>query len=172
MPRAITVACFGLAWAQGGVCIYSTSLAFRPLSKYFWRRYAVPHHESLRPRHGNLLSVSEKTIYRWIKQQTIPAYRVQDQYRFNRAEILEWATSRRMNVSSEIFAEPEAASQPIPALLTALEAGGCFYRVSGFDKESALARGRGIAPPAGGGRPRVPAARPAGSRGDCAHGHW
>ncbi len=25
---------------------------------------------------ANLLSVSEKTIYRWIKQQTIPAYRV------------------------------------------------------------------------------------------------
>ena len=56
--------------------------------------------------------VSEKTIYRWIKQQSIPAYRVQDQYRFNRAEILEWATSRRLNVSSEIFAEPEAAGQP------------------------------------------------------------
>ena len=87
---------------------------------------------------ANLLSVSEKTIYRWIKLQTIPAYRVQDQYRFNRAEILEWATSRRMNVSSDIFAEPEAAGQPIPALLTALEAGGVFYRVSGFDKESAL----------------------------------
>ena len=87
---------------------------------------------------ASLLSVSEKTIYRWIKLETIPAYRVQDQYRFNRAEILEWATSRRMNVSSEIFAEPEAAGQPIPSLLTALEAGGVFYRVSGFDKESAL----------------------------------
>ncbi len=87
---------------------------------------------------ANLLAVSEKTIYRWIKLQTIPAYRVQDQYRFNRAEVLEWATSRRMNVSSEIFVEPEAAGQPIPSVLTALEAGGVFYRVSGFDKESAL----------------------------------
>ena len=63
---------------------------------------------------ANLLSVSEKTIYRWIKLQAIPAYRVQDQYRFNRAEILEWATSRRMNVSSEIFAEPEAARPADP----------------------------------------------------------
>jgi nitrogen PTS system EIIA component len=87
---------------------------------------------------ASLLSVSEKTIYRWIKLETIPAYRVQDQYRFNRAEILEWATSRRMNVSSEIFAEPEAAGQPIPSLLSALEVGSVFYRVSGFDKESAL----------------------------------
>jgi PTS system nitrogen regulatory IIA component len=87
---------------------------------------------------AGLLRVSEKTIYRWIKQQTIPAYRVQDQYRFNRAEILEWATSRRLNVSSEIFAEPEVEGQPVPSLLDALEAGGVFYRVSGDDKEGAL----------------------------------
>lgn len=87
---------------------------------------------------ANLLMVSEKTIYRWIKQQAVPAYRVQEQYRFNRAELLEWATSRRLNVSSEIFSEPEAEGQPVPTLFGALEAGGVFYRVSGHDKESAL----------------------------------
>ncbi len=87
---------------------------------------------------AGLLRVSEKTIYRWIKLQVIPAYRVQDQYRFNRAEILEWATSRRLNVSSEIFAEPEAEGQPIPSLLDAMEAGGVYYRVSGSDKASVL----------------------------------
>ncbi|MBX6311502.1 MAG: PTS sugar transporter subunit IIA [Isosphaeraceae bacterium] len=87
---------------------------------------------------ARLLNVSEKTIYRWIKQQSIPAYRIQDQYRFNRVEILEWATSRRLNVSSEIFEEPEATGQPIPSLVEAMEAGGIHYRVSGFDKESVL----------------------------------
>lgn len=87
---------------------------------------------------AGLLEVSEKTIYRWIKQQVIPAYRVQDQYRFNRAEVLEWATSRRLKVSSEIFREPEAEAQPIPSLLDALEEGGVYYRVSGVDRESAL----------------------------------
>ncbi len=89
---------------------------------------------------ANLLKVSEKTIYRWIKQQAVPAYRVKDQYRFNRAELLEWATSRRLNVSSEIFQEPEDEGQPIPSLLAALEAGGVFYRVSGCDKERRCAR--------------------------------
>ncbi len=87
---------------------------------------------------ARLLSVSEKTIYRWIKQQSIPAYRVQDQYRFNRAEMLEWATSRRLAVSSEIFEEPEAQGQTIPSLAEALEAGGVYYRVSGYDPQSAL----------------------------------
>jgi PTS system nitrogen regulatory IIA component len=84
------------------------------------------------------LSVSEKTIYRWIKQEVIPGYRVQDQYRFNRAEILEWATARRLPVSIEILDEPETSTQPPPTLAEALETGGVHYRVSGFDKESAL----------------------------------
>lgn len=87
---------------------------------------------------AQLLTVSEKTIYRWIKQQSIPAYRVQDQYRFNRAEILEWATSRRLAVSSEIFVESEAAGYPVPSLVEALEAGGVHYRVSGHDKHTSL----------------------------------
>lgn len=87
---------------------------------------------------ARLLSVSEKTIYRWIKQQSIPAYRMQEQYRFSRGELLEWATSRRLNVSTEMLTEPEAAAQPVPSLTEALGAGGVFYRVSGHDKESVL----------------------------------
>jgi PTS system nitrogen regulatory IIA component len=85
-----------------------------------------------------LFQVSEKTIYRWITQGILPAYRVNDQYRFNRAEILEWATSRRMNVSAEIFAEPESTAVPLPGLVEALQAGGIFYRLGGHDKESVL----------------------------------
>ena len=42
---------------------------------------------------ARLLNVSEKTIYRWVKQGKLPAYRINEQYRFNRAELLEWATS-------------------------------------------------------------------------------
>ena len=87
---------------------------------------------------AHLLNVTEKTIYRWIKQQSIPAYRVQDQYRFNRAELLEWATSRKLKVSSKIFLEPEFDGQPIPSLHAALTNGGVFYRVSGDDKAHAL----------------------------------
>ncbi|MBI3797895.1 MAG: PTS sugar transporter subunit IIA [Deltaproteobacteria bacterium] len=87
---------------------------------------------------AKLFRVSEKTIYRWITQGVLPAYRVNDQYRFNRAELLEWATSRRMNVSPEIFAEPESSTTPLPGLVEALQAGGIFYRVSGTDKESVL----------------------------------
>jgi len=87
---------------------------------------------------AHLFNVSEKTVYRWIDQGILPAYRINDQYRFNRAELLEWATSRRMNVSSEIFAEPESSAAPLPGLVDALQAGGIFYRIGGMDKESVL----------------------------------
>src|SRR5260221_1021606 len=87
---------------------------------------------------AQLLSVTEKTIYRWIKQGMIPAYQINDQYRFNRAELLEWATSRRINVSPEIFAEPEGGETPPPSLSEALRAGGVHYRISGADKASVL----------------------------------
>jgi nitrogen PTS system EIIA component len=87
---------------------------------------------------SGLLKVSEKTVYRWINQGILPAYRVNDQYRFNRAELLEWATSRKMNVSADLFAEPESQAAPLPGLVEALQAGGIFYRVEGRDKESVL----------------------------------
>lgn len=87
---------------------------------------------------AQILNVSEKTIYRWIKQGVIPAYQISDQYRFNRAELLEWATSRRINVSPEIFAEPNGGEVPPPSLSEALRAGGVHYRVGGTDKASVL----------------------------------
>jgi PTS system nitrogen regulatory IIA component len=87
---------------------------------------------------ASLLNVSEKTIYRWIKQETIPAYRINEQFRFNRAELLEWATSRRIQVSPDIFQEAEPSKMPLPALSDALKAGGVAYRVGGNDKPSVL----------------------------------
>ncbi|MBP7934617.1 MAG: PTS sugar transporter subunit IIA [Phycisphaerae bacterium] len=87
---------------------------------------------------ARILSVSEKTIYRWINQGSVPAYKVNEQYRFNRAELLEWATSRRINVSVEILHEPESCSVPLPTLLGALRAGGIVYRLGGTDKASVL----------------------------------
>lgn len=87
---------------------------------------------------ARLLEVSEKTIYRWIKQGSIPAYRLNDQYRFNRAELLEWATARRIAVLPEIFREEDSEAASLPHLNEALQAGGIFYRIGGSDKASVL----------------------------------
>ncbi len=87
---------------------------------------------------AKLLNVNEKTVYRWVTQGNLPAYRVSNHYRFNRAELLEWATAQRINVSTEIFQEPENATVTVSGLVDALTAGGIHFRVSGTDKESAL----------------------------------
>jgi nitrogen PTS system EIIA component len=85
-----------------------------------------------------ILNVSEKTIYRWVKSGQIPTYRVGDQYRFNRLEILEWATSRRIDVAQDIVLTEEARENNLPTLAESLRNGGVFYRIGGNDRPSAL----------------------------------
>ncbi|MBM4104543.1 MAG: helix-turn-helix domain-containing protein [Planctomycetes bacterium] len=71
---------------------------------------------------AKLLNVAEKAIYRWLGQGTIPAYRVNNTYRFNRAELLEWATSRQISVSAELFEEPNTTTMT-SSLSESLKAG-------------------------------------------------
>lgn len=87
---------------------------------------------------AKMLNVSERTIYRWLELDNIPAYRVNDQYRFNRAEILAWATARRIKVSDQLFLEPETSGIAPPRFSDTLAAGGIFYRVDGREKVVAL----------------------------------
>lgn len=87
---------------------------------------------------AKVLNVSEKTIYRWVHDGTLPAYRVNHQYRFNRAELFEWATAHKMSFSPEMFSEREGSSAPLPLLEDALKAGGVHYRVGGKDRDSVL----------------------------------
>jgi len=87
---------------------------------------------------AQMLAVSEKTIYRWIAKKEIPAYKIGEGYRFNRVELLEWATARKIKVSYTIFDEPFETDDELPSLTEALNAGGIHYRIPGSDKESVL----------------------------------
>lgn len=87
---------------------------------------------------ARLLKVSEKTIYRWIKQEIIPAYRFQGQHRFNQAELHEWATSRRMGFETEVFVEPDNMVRELPSLTEAIESGGIIYRLNGKNRNEVL----------------------------------
>ena len=87
---------------------------------------------------AQLLGVPEKTIYRWVEERGLPVHRVHGQFRFNRSELLEWATSRGVRVSAALFPEPEGPDAPIPALASALEAGGIHALEGGVDRESVL----------------------------------
>src|SRR5437762_5797193 len=85
---------------------------------------------------SKFLNVPDATVTRWIKQRGLPARFVGGQYRFNRAELLEWATANKIKVSLELFDQPE--DEPPPSLAAALEAGGIFYNLKDTNKDRAL----------------------------------
>jgi len=84
-----------------------------------------------------LLHVPEQEVYRWIDDEELPAYRIEDQYRFNRAELLEWANARKIPVPASLFAQQPAGSAGA-CLADALESGGAHYGLDAPDKPSAL----------------------------------
>lgn len=87
---------------------------------------------------AELLNISEKTVYRWVEERKLPGYRLSGQYRFHRAELLEWATANKLHVSPKIFEETEASAAPLPELHECLQSGGVVYRLSGVDKPTVL----------------------------------
>lgn len=87
---------------------------------------------------ARLFNVSDKTIYRWISQGRLPAYKINDQIRFNKAELLEWATSKKINMSAVAFEEENGDSSAQVSLESALRVGGIYYRVGGGSVHSVL----------------------------------
>jgi PTS system nitrogen regulatory IIA component len=86
---------------------------------------------------ASLFGVPEKTINRWISQDGLPAHKVHEQYRFNRSELIEWATERKRPVSADILNEPESKAEP-QGLFDSLTAGGVHYHLPGADKLAVL----------------------------------
>jgi len=87
---------------------------------------------------AKMLNVTERTIYRWIKEQTIPFYRVHDQYRFNRVDILDWATANKIDVSHQIINDSADKNISGLNLTEAIKKGGIHYRIEGKDKKALL----------------------------------
>ena len=80
---------------------------------------------------SRFLNVSESTVPRWIKQRGLPSEYVGGQYRFNRVELLEWATANQIKVSVDVFDQLEDEDEPGPSLVEALEDGLRPFRLRG-----------------------------------------
>jgi PTS system nitrogen regulatory IIA component len=88
---------------------------------------------------ARLLGVSESTLYRWLKSGELAATRVDEQFRFNRMDLLEFAASRRLDIPAELLADEDArTSAPAPSLADAVRAGGVHRGVPGTDKAGVL----------------------------------
>jgi nitrogen PTS system EIIA component len=86
---------------------------------------------------ASLLGVSENTIYRWIEERRIPAYRVNESYRFNEAELLEWANSNPVHPPQSLIEGGDDGPLSF-TLQGALQAGGVHAGVGGRDGASVL----------------------------------
>lgn len=84
---------------------------------------------------AELLKVSEKTIYRWIKDGSIPFYRINHQYRFRTDDINQWAINKKYELTDLEF--DEGHSEPV-CILKSLSNGGIYYHLSGKNMQEAL----------------------------------
>ena len=84
-----------------------------------------------------LLGTSEDKIYDWIESENLPARKMNDQYRINRSELLEWATARKLSISPALFHETEQEIE-IPSVSSALRSGGIFYGIRGSSRQEIL----------------------------------
>jgi PTS system nitrogen regulatory IIA component len=85
-----------------------------------------------------LLRTPPKQIYRWIDEGELGCNWFHDQPRFNRTELLEWATARHMPIAVEQFLDDEGDDPNFPTLVASLGAGGIHYNVGGSDRPSVL----------------------------------
>ncbi len=88
---------------------------------------------------SRLLNVTESKIRKWIEGSGLPAMRVQGRLRFNRTELLEWATAAGVPVSPEFAADRNASGGDRLTVASALRTGGIFYDVPGNSMETAMA---------------------------------
>ena len=82
--------------------------------------------------------VEEKTIYEWIAKKKMPCMKVNEQYRFNPIELLEWALEHIISLTSEIVALGERELGKPGVLAEALKRGGIYYDIPGGNRQEVL----------------------------------
>jgi PTS system nitrogen regulatory IIA component len=87
---------------------------------------------------AGLLNVSEATIHRWLAEGKIPAYLMNQQYRFSRIEIENWMMNGNLDSSSSMEgAMPRTGMQQF-SLYRAVHKGGVLAHVPGTQKEEII----------------------------------
>jgi PTS system nitrogen regulatory IIA component len=87
---------------------------------------------------AHLLSVSESDIYHWVDAGEIPCSITNHKPLFSRAELLEWATARRLPASVALFEDADDEVTTPLRLADALARGGVHHGICGSDRESVL----------------------------------
>lgn len=89
---------------------------------------------------AEMMNVSEKTIYRMIKNETIPCFRVGGQWRFDVQELISWIEDTRAFSYDTAVRDPSKEDEEHISISEFLQRGGIYYDVSGATKETAILR--------------------------------
>ncbi len=85
-----------------------------------------------------IFAVSEQTVNGWIKKRRMPCITVNEQYRFNYIELLDWAIEEKVKLTPEILSLEDRANRGGEVLYQALMAGNVYYDVPGDNPEAVL----------------------------------
>jgi PTS system nitrogen regulatory IIA component len=89
---------------------------------------------------ARLCNVTKGTAYKWVLEESLPAKRAGGLFRVNPAELLEWASVRKLYVSPEIFRAMNGDSVGKTGLTEALQAGGVVHGITGDSRQEILRR--------------------------------
>lgn len=82
--------------------------------------------------------VEEKTIYGWIAKKQMPCVKINEQYRFNYIELLEWVMQNRIPLTADILSLGDKDTNQSNVLANALKTGGVYDGVEGRTREEVL----------------------------------
>ncbi len=86
---------------------------------------------------ARMLKVPEAKVYHWINEEHLPTRQVNGKYCFDQAELLEWATMKRVSIPTEAFYENDNQAVEVN-LAAAIEQGGVYRDLAGADKAAVL----------------------------------
>jgi nitrogen PTS system EIIA component len=89
------------------------------------------------PEAAALLGSTQERVHDWIEEMGLPAQRIRGQYRINRAELLEWATSNDITLKPRVYIAADD-TEKMPTLADALRSGGIHFNVASGGLEAAL----------------------------------
>lgn len=84
------------------------------------------------------LNVSEKTIYRMIRDEMIPCFRVGGQWRFDGREINSWIEDTRQFSHGTVAGKGPIADEESISVTEFLRRGGVYYAVPGDSREASI----------------------------------
>jgi excisionase family DNA binding protein len=85
-----------------------------------------------------LLNVSDKTIYRMIQNYTIPCFRVNGQWRFDKIEITSWLEDNRSFSKKVSMDAPAAEDEEIISIAEFIQRGGIYCDIPTGPKQTVI----------------------------------